>query len=246
MTWIASASTDEDRVVAAEGGDTTSCSSRTTRGVRRVLQRDREPAALVRAALALGARGRAGARPRDARAWRDGYVAVNAAFAAAVVAQLDNKPDAIVFFHDYHLYLAPRLVRDARPRCAARALRAHPVAGRLSALPPPWREPILDGLARERRRRLPHRALGAQLPSRRAATSARRRVTHHADLGRRRRVRRARAQRRGAREQESVASTRAEKLIVRVDRTDPSKNIVRGFRAFEPAARRSIRSGTGA
>src|ERR1041385_6526379 len=30
-----------------------------------------------------------------------------------------------------------------------------------------------------------------------------------------------------------LAAQRPEKLIVRVDRTDPSKNIVRGFRAFE-------------
>src|SRR5204862_7207677 len=30
-----------------------------------------------------------------------------------------------------------------------------------------------------------------------------------------------------------IVERRAEKLIVRVDRTDPSKNIVRGFRAFE-------------
>ena len=30
-----------------------------------------------------------------------------------------------------------------------------------------------------------------------------------------------------------IVATRPEKLVVRVDRTDPSKNIVRGFRAFE-------------
>ena len=30
-----------------------------------------------------------------------------------------------------------------------------------------------------------------------------------------------------------IVATRPEQLIVRVDRTDPSKNIVRGFRAFE-------------
>src|SRR5207249_5325158 len=30
-----------------------------------------------------------------------------------------------------------------------------------------------------------------------------------------------------------IAARRPEKLVVRVDRTDPSKNIVRGFRAFE-------------
>ncbi len=47
-------------------------------------------------------------------AWRDGYAAVNAGFAAAVVAELDRTPEAAVFFHDYHLYLAPRLVREQR------------------------------------------------------------------------------------------------------------------------------------
>src|SRR5918995_1471267 len=34
-------------------------------------------------------------------------------------------------------------------------------------------------------------------------------------------------------EEEAIASTRPEFLIVRVDRTDPSKNVVRGFRAYE-------------
>src|SRR5262249_36475814 len=48
-------------------------------------------------------------------AWDDGYVPVNQAFADAVLAELDAQPDASVFFHDYHLYLAPRYVRDARP-----------------------------------------------------------------------------------------------------------------------------------
>src|SRR5205807_5251273 len=48
-------------------------------------------------------------------AWRDGYEIVNRTFAEAVVAQLDNSPDAAVFFHDYHLYLAPRMVRERRP-----------------------------------------------------------------------------------------------------------------------------------
>ena len=28
---------------------------------------------------------------------------------------MDNNPDATVFFHDYHLYLAPRMVRELRP-----------------------------------------------------------------------------------------------------------------------------------
>ena len=45
----------------------------------------------------------------------DGYAAVNAEFASAVLEELEREPDAAVFFHDYHLYLAPRLVRDQRP-----------------------------------------------------------------------------------------------------------------------------------
>ena len=48
-------------------------------------------------------------------AWDDGYVPVNRAFADAVLAELDDQSDASVFFHDYHLYLAPRFVRDVRP-----------------------------------------------------------------------------------------------------------------------------------
>src|SRR4051794_33865074 len=37
-------------------------------------------------------------------AWHNGYVAVNANFAAAVLQELEREPEAAVFFHDYHLY----------------------------------------------------------------------------------------------------------------------------------------------
>ena len=40
---------------------------------------------------------------------------VNEAFAAATLAELEREPGAAVLFHDYHLYLAPRLVRRSRP-----------------------------------------------------------------------------------------------------------------------------------
>src|SRR5712691_1558739 len=42
-------------------------------------------------------------------AWREGYVPVNRTFAEAAVEELERDPDASVFFHDYHLYVAPRL-----------------------------------------------------------------------------------------------------------------------------------------
>ena len=61
----------------------------------------------------MGAKHEPGARPPPA--WDEGYAAVNAAFAAAVVEELDRDPGTAVFFHDYHLYLAPRLVRERLP-----------------------------------------------------------------------------------------------------------------------------------
>src|SRR5918996_4050499 len=54
-------------------------------------------------------------------AWDEGYAVVNKAFADAVAEELRADPDAIVFFQDYHLYLAPRYVREAHPD----ALLAH-------------------------------------------------------------------------------------------------------------------------
>ena len=48
-------------------------------------------------------------------AWTEGYVAVNQGFADAVVAELERDPEAAVFFHDYHLYVAPALVRERVP-----------------------------------------------------------------------------------------------------------------------------------
>ena len=48
-------------------------------------------------------------------AWENGYCAVNRNFANVVVDELAQQPDATVFFHDYHLYVAPRLVRREAP-----------------------------------------------------------------------------------------------------------------------------------
>ena len=92
--------------------------------------------------------------------------------------------------------------------------------------------------ARERRRRLPHRALARARSSRRArrsGSSSARRARHRAsDLGRPGRVRGAwRESAGGARARaRSWSRARPEQLILRVDRTDPSKNVVRGLEAF--------------
>ena len=169
-------------------------------------------------------------------AWRDGYDAVNEAFAAEVVAELDDKPGRRRL-----LPRLPPLPRAAtRPRGAtrrrARALRPHPVAeptGRAAASR--CARAVFDGLLANdvvgfHTARWAHNF--AQCELRRVPAAQRTRVTHHPisvdvaefdELARERRRARARSGR---------SSRRPEKLIVRVDRTDPSKNIVRGFEAF--------------
>ena len=107
-------------------------------------------------------------------AWEKGYVEVNRNFADAVLDELEAEPDAIVLFHDYHLYLVPRLVREARPDAGLQHF-VHipwPQADYWHVLPLPIRQQIHHGLARERRRRLPHDALAAELPVRAAPTSS--------------------------------------------------------------------------
>ena len=159
----------------------------------------------------------------------------------SVVEELDANPGATVFFQDYHLYLAPRFVRDRCPDATlahfihipwpstgllARAARAH-------ALRDPRRA------ARERRRRLPRRALAAELPALGAEVIARL-GTARTCSSPRSRSRSTRAsssawpRATAVREHEAaIVAWRPEKLVVRVDRTDPSKNVVRGVRAFE-------------
>ena len=118
---------DEDRAVAAERrrlvrGDDSRTARRTaaagrarSRCISSVLQRRREPDLWFIQHYLWGLR-RARARS-FARGLGRGLRPVNEAFADGVLAELDREPDAAVFFHDYHLYLAPALVRErARTR----------------------------------------------------------------------------------------------------------------------------------
>src|SRR5262245_44485959 len=182
------------------------------------------------------------------RAWKEGYVPVNRAFAEAVVAELDEEPDATVFFHDYHLYLAPRFVRDQRPD-AALAHFVHipwPQSDYWHVLHDPIRKAIHDGLltndvvgfhtarwkrsflrtcedvagARTTRDHVTHRGRDVLVTSHPISVD----VDEFEDVAASDEVLEA---------ERAIAAWRPEKLVVRVDRTDPSKNVVRGFRAFE-------------
>jgi trehalose 6-phosphate synthase len=183
------------------------------------------------------------------RAWRGGYVPVNEAFAAATLEELDRDPAAAVLFHDYHLYLAPRLVREARPD----ALTSHfvhipwPEPDYWHALPPDVRVALHEGLLAndvvgfhtDRWRRAFFASCDALLG---AAVDESGGTVEHA--GRRTRVvahpigidvgefEAARDAPEVLEREQMLFAQRPEQLILRVDRIDPAKNIVRGFQAF--------------
>ena len=247
VTWIASAITEEDRVVAGETIDETARDGSSFR--LRLLAHDPQAYDWYYNVVAnpmlwfvQHSLWELAYTPKvDAafhRAWTGGYVTVNETFAAAIDAELDREPDAAVFFHDYHLYLAPRMVRERR----ADATLMHfvhipwPQPDYWRIFPRDVRCAIHDGLIAndlvgfhtERWRSnfiYSVRELLGQDVTAKTVTAPISVDTEEFDaLAQSGAVLQA--------ERELVAE-RPEKLIVRVDRTDPSKNIVRGFRAFE-------------
>ncbi len=234
VIWIASATTDEDRVVAGEaGGGEVVLVAHEAEAYDRYYNVVANPMLwfIQHSLWDQASRPELGLAFHDA--WREGYARVNRSFADAVVAALDEHPDATVFFHDYHLYLAPKFVRAARPD----ALLAHfvhiPWPVDWSVLPEPMRRAVHDGL-------LANDVVAFH--TRRWAQNFERscedtvggthgtRVTHHplsVDVAEFERLQASNAVRAA-----EATLPRPEKLIVRVDRTDPSKNIVRGFHAF--------------
>ena len=262
VTWIASAMSDEDRAVAEEnGGDAFDETWRDGSSYRlRLVAHD--PAAYDRYYNVVANPtlwflqhymwGLPYAPDVDLglhTAWFSGYLPVNEGFAAATVAELEHQPDAAVFFHDYHLYLAPRLVRERRPD----ALMTHfihipwPEPDYWHVLPEHLRAAVHEGalandvlgLHTNRWRRNFLRScqdiLGAEVDfgsSEVVYGGHRTLVTSHpigtdpAELNGLRDDASVLAQ------EQAIVERRPEFLVVRVDRTDPSKNVVRGFRAF--------------
>ena len=183
-------------------------------------------------------------------AWDEGYAQVNESFADAVLEELEAEPEAAVFFHDYHLYLAPKLVRAQAPD----ALLAHfvhipwPQTDYWHVLPDDIRRAIHEGVLASdvigfhtHRWRLNFLRAASDLAGADAdfaeSTASwdghRALVTvHPISVDPHEFDELAESDAVLAAEQELV-SRRPEKLVLRVDRTDPSKNVVRGFRAFE-------------
>ena len=263
VTWIASAMSEEDRVVAADAGG--EAVEETARGgvPYRLRLVAHDPTAydwfynvIANPMLWFIQHylwGLANAPDVDQglhHAWREGYVAVNQGFADAVVAELEREPGAAVFFHDYHLYVAPGLVREHVPD----ALMSHfvhvpwPMPDYWRVLPEPIRRAVHEGLLandvvsfhtlrwRQSFRRSCVDILGVEAD----------RVAHEIKVDGHVARLRARPISVDPDEFDEVAESadvlaaeaaiedgRPEFLILRVDRTDPSKNVVRGFRAYE-------------
>jgi trehalose 6-phosphate synthase len=247
VTWIASAISDEDRAVAGETLDETVAGGEGCR--LHLIAHDEQAydwyynvAANPMLWFVQHLLWELPYAPRLDRAfhtaWNEGYAAVNAAFAAAIVAELDRTPDAAVFFHDYHLYLAPRMVREQR-RDATLMHFVHvpwPQPDYWGVLPKAMRCAIHEGLGandiigfqtdRWRRNFIysTRELLGEDVTGKTVTAAISVDPAEFEELARSEAVLAA---------EREIAASRPEKLVVRVDRTDPSKNIVRGFRAFE-------------
>ena len=193
------------------------------------------------------------------RAWERGYLAVNEAFAAAVLAQARGDRRPRIMLHDYHLYTAADPIRRARPQ----AVLSHfthipwPPSSIWQNIAPAIREGIANGLLANnvvgfQTERYAHnflRMIESFVPEATvdydAWTVRRRRRTIHVrhypisiDVDATRRIARSRAARRRA--DQLMGATR-ERVIVRVDRLEPSKNILRGFLAYEVLLQRHAR-----
>ena len=172
--------------------------------------------------------------------WSRGYVEANRALAAAAVEELDRRPDAPVFVHDYHLYLVPALVREARPGARIAHFVHIPWVGptEWSVLPGSIARAVHEGLLAcdsvgfhtERWRAAfveSCEALlgrGDEAEARSHANPIAVDASDLAELAESPAVRERR---------QDLLAVRPEFLVLRVDRTDPSKNAVRGFAAFE-------------
>ncbi|HEX6798569.1 MAG TPA: trehalose-6-phosphate synthase [Ktedonobacterales bacterium] len=196
---------------------------------------------------------------REYRAWDDGYAKVNAAIAEAVAAQAgESGSRAIVLLQDYHLYLAPAIVRRHLPRATIQQF-VHipwPAVRYWEFLPERFLRQIFESLVAcdvvgfqtptDARNFL----LGARevLPDCRVSFDSGRIVRgRHSTLARAypitidadevRHVLDSTAGRAAERELAPLLGGEGVRLIVRVDRLEPTKNILRGLLAFEALLR---------
>jgi trehalose 6-phosphate synthase len=188
--------------------------------------------------------------------WAYGYYPVNEAIAKAVVEELHTSGEMTpVMFQDYHLYLAPKMVRELQPNaCLLHFIHVPwPSLKDWSPVPIDYIYAIYRGLVANdvigfQTQRDADRFLDGAVRFLPGATILRK-PDEIFWRGRRTQVRvypiaitpgavydsarSAEAQGQAGRILRELGVGRSRKLILRVDRLEPTKNIVRGFQAYE-------------
>ena len=184
-------------------------------------------------------------------AWHDGYVTVNESFAKTVVEEAkESGEDPVVMTHDYHLYLAPGYIRDSLPNAVIQHF-----------IHIPWPSPrYWKLLPNYMRGSICRSLLSADVVGFQSMTDVRNfldsceefvpeyQIDHNQQLirheDRKCRVRaypisvnvdeiiRIASSPRAQEYERRLRSAVHESVMIRVDRAEPSKNIVRGFKAF--------------
>ncbi len=189
-------------------------------------------------------------RRAEIEAWERGYKVVNEDIARAVIKSIEGQEEPVVMLHDYHLYTCPGLIREARPDAFLHYFVhipwSQPDSWRI--LPNRWREEIFHSM-------LANDILGfhtvaycwsflqccRQLME--LEVDFERGVVFHDDretwvrayplsIDTDRMYRAAGSPEVEGYERE-LLKRRRDHLIIRVDRADLSKNVLRGFTAFD-------------
>jgi Trehalose-6-phosphate synthase len=190
-------------------------------------------------------------RQEELDAWDYGYQAVNRDIAAAVLRQIETHENPLVMLHDYHLYTAPGMIREGRPDVFLHHFVhipwSQPDSWRI--LPKRIREAIFQGM-------LANDIIGFHTHAycinflrccdellEDVDVDYVRAEVHHAGgktLARAyplsidaKRLQRAADSPEVAEAEREVLERRRKHLIIRVDRADLSKNVLRGFTAFD-------------
>lgn len=189
-------------------------------------------------------------RKEEIDAWYQGYEVVNEDIANCVIGQIEGRDEPLVMLHDYHLYTAPAKIRAARPDVLLHHFVhipwTQPDAWRV--LPTEIREAIFRGLLsndiigfhthayctnflaccqRLMGYEVDYETLTVDHPGGRTIVRAYP-LSIDAD-----RLERAITSERVAELEKEILARRREHLILRVDRADLSKNVLRGFTAFD-------------
>ena len=189
------------------------------------------------------------------KAWNDGYIVVNQLFAKAISEILEQRDQqALIMIQDYHLYLTARSLRDTLKNSKSIILHfVHipwPGPEYWGILPPKMRKAILDSLCavdllgfqtkgdalnflRTCQSYLPSARVNFRLMTVRYKKS----ITHvrdfpiSIDVTAIRQLAESPETKLYEKDLKEIVGDK--KLILRIERIEPSKNIIRGFQAFE-------------